>query len=124
MSTKKNQRKASPEPRLHNAADFKSIYVNFVQTAANVTDISIMAGEASPSETGVPEIEMKVRLVVAPIQAKVMLGMLLEVIRQYEEKFGKIAMPAPMAAQMAARGMTDLGNPESSMEMVRAGGPA
>jgi hypothetical protein len=118
MSTKKNQGKVSLRPQFRNAADYKSIYVNFVQTAANATDISIMAGEASPSETGVPEIEMKVRLVVGPIQAKIMLGMLFEVVQQYEKQFGRIAMPAPMAAQMAARGMTDLENPGGSTEGV------
>jgi hypothetical protein len=100
MSAKKNKTKSSPEPHIRNAADFRSIYVNFAQTAANPTDITLGVGEAGPTQTGVVEIEMKARLVMAPMQAKIVLGMLFHIIRQYEAQFGKIEIPSVVASQL------------------------
>ena len=101
MSAKTNKIKSSPQPQIRNAADFKTIYVNFAQTAANPMDISLGVGEASPTNTGIVEVEMKARLVMAPLQAKIMLGMLVQVIRQYENQFGKIVIPTAIAAQLS-----------------------
>jgi len=99
---KTNKTKSSPEPQIRNAADFKSIYVNFAQTAASPTDITLGVGEAGPTQTGVVEVEMKARLVMAPMQAKIMLGMLFHIIRQYEGQFGKIEIPALVSSQLTA----------------------
>lgn len=100
MSAKSNK-KSSPQPQIRNAADFKTIYVNFAQTAASPMDISLGVGEAGPTNTGVVEVEMKARLVMAPMQAKVMLGMLFQVIKQYEDQFGKIVIPGVVASEVA-----------------------
>jgi uncharacterized protein DUF3467 len=101
MSAKANK-KSSPQPQIRNAADFRTIYVNFAQTAANVMDISLGVGEAGPTQAGVAEVEMKARLVMAPLQAKIMLGMLFQVIQQYETQFGKIMIPDAVASQFVA----------------------
>jgi hypothetical protein len=63
---------------------------------------------------------MKARLVVAPLQAKIMLGMLFQVIQQYEQKFGAIAIPPVVAAQLAAavRGIAALESHNNSTEGV------
>jgi hypothetical protein len=102
MSAKANKKKSSPQPQIRNAADFRTIYVNFAQTAASPMDISLGVGEAGPTNTGTVEVEMKARLVMAPVQAKVMLGMFFQVIQQYEKQFGKIAIPDAVAAQLMA----------------------
>lgn len=109
MSTKKNE-KSSPQPHIHNAADFKSIYVNFVQSAASATDISIGVGETMPTQTGVIDVEIKARLVMAPLQAKITVGMLVQAIRQYEKQYGEIVIPLALSAQLsvAAFGTTVL----------------
>jgi hypothetical protein len=107
MSAKTNKTKSSPKHQIRNAADFKSIYVNFAQTAASPADISLGVGETMPTQTGITDVEIKARLVMAPVQAKIMLGMLYQVIQQYEQQFGKIAIPPVLAAQLsvaAARG--------------------
>jgi hypothetical protein len=101
MSEKTNK-KSSPQSQIHDAPDFKSIYTNFAQTAAGPTDISIRVGEASPSDTGIVGVEMKVRLVMAPLQAKIMAGMLVQVIQQYEKQFGKITIPQEVLSQLPA----------------------
>jgi hypothetical protein len=102
MSAKTNNTKSRPESQIRNAADFKSIYTNFAQTAASPADISLGVGEAMPTPAGIVEVEMKVRLVMAPMQAKIMLAMLFNVIRQYEGQFGSIVIPPVVAAQLAA----------------------
>jgi hypothetical protein len=100
--SKKGPRKAVSEPSVHNAPDFKSVYVNFVQTAASPTDISIGVGEASPTQTGIADLEMKARLVMAPLQAKIMVAMLIQAIQQYEKQFGEIVIPLALSAQLSA----------------------
>ena len=100
MSAKTNKTKSSPEPHIRNAADFKSIYVNFAQTAASPADISLGVGEAGPTLEGVVEVEMKARLVMAPMQAKILVAMLVHVIRQSEGQFGKIMIPPVVASQL------------------------
>jgi len=99
----------TPKANVHNSTDFKSIYVNFAQTAAGPTDISIGVGEALPTETGIPDIEIKARLVMAPLQAKIMLALIYQVVQQYEQQFGKIVVPPVIASQM----MPELANPHS-----------
>ncbi len=102
MSAKVTKKKSSLQPQIHNAADFKSIYVNFAQTAAGVQDISLGVGEAIPTQTGVVDVEIKARLVMAPIQAKIMVALLVQVIQQYEKQYGKIVMPSVLAGQFPA----------------------
>ena len=120
MSAKTNTKKSSPQPPIRNAADFKSIYVNFAQTAAGPTDISLGVGEAGPTQAGIVEVEMKARLVMAPLQAKIMLMMLVQVIQQYEKQFGKIAIPGALSAQFSGdmRNGSPLGGGDSKTEGV------
>lgn len=115
MSAKTNK-KGSPQPRIRNATDFKTIYVNFAQTAASAMDISLGVGEAGPTQDGVVEVEMRARLVMAPLQAKIMIGMLFQVIQQYEKQFGKIAVPPVVASQLIAPmpGASDMDKEEST----------
>jgi hypothetical protein len=109
MSTKK---KSPRQPQFRNSADFNSLYVNFMQTAASPMDISIGVGETSPTETGVVDVEMKARLVMAPLQAKVMVTMLVHAIKQFEAQFGEIAIPAALSMGQVA----DLKEGEHSTE--------
>jgi hypothetical protein len=105
MSATANKKKpptTTPAPGFHNADDFKSVYINFVQTAATPLDISLFVGDANPTPSGVPEIEMKLRLVMAPMQAKVMLTMLFQVIKQYEEQYTKIVIPPNLVGDLPA----------------------
>ena len=117
---KKDAAKETPKANIHKAVDFKSIYVNYIQTASSASDISIGIGETSPTPTGIVDVEMKARLVVAPLQAKIMLGMLFQVIQQYENKFGVIAIPPVVAEQLAAavRGISALESHNDSTEGV------
>ena len=97
----KTNKNSSPQPQIHNAPDFKSIYVNFVQTAASATDISIGVGETSPTQTGATDLEMKARIVVAPLQAKIMAAMLFQAIQQFEKQYGEIVIPLAVSTQLA-----------------------
>jgi hypothetical protein len=101
MTTNKTKKNPSQQqPELFRSADFKSLYTNFAQTSASPADISLVVGEASPSESGTAIVEMKARLVMAPIQAKVLLGMLAHVIQQYETQFGQIVIPDAVLSQL------------------------
>lgn len=99
-ANKKKSPESIPAPQFRNAPDFKSVYVNFVQSAATPVDISLIVGDANPTPSGVPDIEMKLRLIMAPLQAKIMVAMLHQVIRQYEEQYGKIPIPPGLVAQL------------------------
>jgi len=59
-------------------------------------------GEASPTQTGIADLEMKARLVMAPLQAKIMVAMLIQAIQQYEKQFGEIVIPLALSAQLSA----------------------
>jgi hypothetical protein len=111
MSAKTNK-KSPPQPQIYNAADFKSIYVNFVQTAASPTDISIGIGETSPTQTGATNLEMKARIVMAPLQAKIMAAMLVQAIQQFEKQYGEIVIPPAVSTQLAVPVLKGRHSPE------------
>jgi hypothetical protein len=82
-----------PELKMRKAPDFKSHYVNWAQTTFSPFDISLLVAEFSPLEQGVFDVEQKVRLNFHPSEAKVIAGMLIQALAQYEQQFGKVTVP-------------------------------
>ncbi len=90
------------------SADFKTVYANWVQTGFGPFDISLLFGDAVPSDLAVFEVEHKVRVQLNPAEAKILVAMLAECVNNYEKVFGKIHIPV----QLAQSGVT--GNEEEN----------
>ncbi len=102
------------QPSILAAPDLRSIYVNWIQLAGGATDFMMTVGEARPLQQGGAEVEQRARLFFTPVQAKVIVAMLGNAIREYEKKFGPINMPALLAEQINAH----LGGEENKTEVV------
>ena len=101
MTTKKQTGGAqTPKMQVRNSPDFRSLYVNWVQTAVSPMDISMVVGEASPIGSGSFEVEQKARLMLSPLEAKIIVAMLLTAVKGYETQYGEIRVPESLAAQM------------------------
>jgi hypothetical protein len=75
------------------APDFKNIYANFVQAQFSAFDFSLMIGEMmGPGSDGKTMIQQKVRVVMSPMEIKIMLTLLTKGVQQYEKQFGEISV--------------------------------
>jgi hypothetical protein len=78
--------------------EFKHLYVNFVQASFTPFDISLMMGEVMGLDAkGQQVINQKARVVTSAAEAKVLMFVLANTIRQWEAQFGKIALPPGQA---------------------------
>jgi hypothetical protein len=86
--------KRQPEATVSYAPDYKNVYTNFVQGQFSPFDMSFMIGEAlGPGPDGKQMILQKVRITMAPMEAKIVLMILANAIQKYEEQFGKLSIP-------------------------------
>ncbi len=99
MPTKKKSSAVAPQQIqavFETAADFKLIYANFIQSAFSPLDVAFVFGEVMHADQGSQSILTKVRVTMTPAEAKLFRGIISDTIRNYEEKFGEIAVPAIM----------------------------
>jgi hypothetical protein len=85
------------------ADDFRTIYVNWVQIAAGPIDLSIILSEAHPSGPTGFEVENKTRVMITPLQSKILLAILANTLQGYEAQFGEIKIPSELATQLASQ---------------------
>jgi hypothetical protein len=103
MKTKKPKTTQTVSPENRNpmqdasfvfAPDFKSVYTNFVQGQFSPFDMSFMIGEAlGPGPDGKQMIQQKVRITMAPMEAKIFLMIIANAVQNYEAQFGKLSIP-------------------------------
>jgi hypothetical protein len=76
------------------APDFKTVYTNFIQGQFSPFDMSFMIGEAlGPGPDGKQMILEHLRIIMAPMEAKIFLMIIANGLKRYEEQFGKISVP-------------------------------
>jgi hypothetical protein len=76
------------------ATDFKTVYTNFIQGQFSPFDMSFLIAEAlGPGPDGRPMILQKVRITMAPMEAKILLMIIADGLKKYEDQFGKISIP-------------------------------
>jgi hypothetical protein len=74
--------------------EFRHLYVNFVQASFTPFDVSLMMGEVMGfDDKGQQVINQKARVVMSAAEAKVLMYVLANTVRQWETAFGKITMP-------------------------------
>jgi hypothetical protein len=84
-----------PRTRVVRSPHFRTIYTNFVQSSFTPFDISVTLSEnAGFNESEEIVIEQQARLVMAPLEARVLLRVLDNTIKLHERQFGKIPDPA------------------------------
>ncbi len=107
--TPKSEKEAPQQPKVsfREAPDFKSIYVNWIQTATSQLEIVMIVAEMHPLGPemhplgpGGIEVEQKARVMMHPLQAKIVVEMLQNAIRSYEENYGEIKIPGGILAQV------------------------
>jgi Protein of unknown function (DUF3467) len=79
--------------QIRKAADFRSIYTNWVQASHTPFDISLTLGEAVSVDANQFEVEQSARVVFSPLEAKIALVMLAGTIKAFESSFGTIVVP-------------------------------
>ncbi len=93
MIAKKNLKQKPPvKQEIRKSPDFGSIYANWIQAQFSMNELSLLIGEAF-SANGILEIEQKARIVIAPLQAKLLTAILAKVVTTYEQQNGKINIP-------------------------------
>ena len=75
------------------APDFKTIYTNFVNAGLSPLDIILMVGEAiGPGPDGKPAILQRAKIIMTPVEAKIVCAILEDAVARYEKQFGKIVV--------------------------------
>jgi hypothetical protein len=92
---RKKQLTAKPAPKqeIKQSADFKSIYANWVQGSFSPHDVWVIFGESFPNGPQSAIVEQKARVIVSPLEAKLLAMILGKIVGAYEEQFGKLVVP-------------------------------
>jgi flagellar protein FlaG len=88
-----------PNIRLVNAADYRDTYANSIQIRVSVWDFLLVFGRLQPVTTQEVEVQNFQGIYLSPQQAKALLTILEQNVRQYEGTFGEIKLDPSMAAQ-------------------------
>jgi Protein of unknown function (DUF3467) len=99
--TPRKKRSAPPPPpqaevkqEIRRSPDFKSIYANWAQTSFSPYEITLLVGEATQSATpNLVEIEQRARITFSPLEAKLVMAFLQNVLTKYEGQYGRVAIP-------------------------------
>jgi hypothetical protein len=78
------------------AEGYFSAYSNNVAFSTNAFDFSLVFGEMTDITPGKLRIEQKVRIVMTPIHARLLLQVLQQQVDSYESQFGPINVPASL----------------------------
>jgi len=88
-----------PNIRLVNAADYRDGYANSVQVRVSVWDFLLVFGRLQPLTTQEVEVQNFQGIYLSPQQAKALLTILEQNVRQYEGTFGEIKLDPSITAQ-------------------------
>jgi len=90
----------SPQPniRLVNAPDYRDGYANSVQIRVSVWDFLLIFGRLQPLSAQEVEVTNFQGIYLSPQQAKALLMILEQNVRQYESTFGEIKLDPGIAA--------------------------
>jgi hypothetical protein len=90
----------SPQPniRLVNAPEYRDGYANSVQVRVSVWDFLLVFGRLQPLTTQEVEVQNFQGIYLSPQQAKALLTILEQNVRQYEGTFGEIKIDPGMTA--------------------------
>ena len=87
-------------PVITNAPDFKSLYTNFAQSGFTGFDIYVIFGEAAgPNPDGTMPVEMKAKVTMTPVEAKLVALIIAASVQKYEAQFGKITVPKGLGVE-------------------------
>ncbi|MGC2743323.1 MAG: DUF3467 domain-containing protein [Candidatus Angelobacter sp.] len=88
-----------PNIRLVNAADYRDTYANSIQIRVSVWDFLLVFGRLHPLNAQEVEVQNFQGIYLSPQQAKALLTILEQNVRQYEGTFGEIKLDPNIAAQ-------------------------
>jgi Protein of unknown function (DUF3467) len=88
-----------PNIRLVNAADYRDTYANSIQIRVSVWDFLLVFGRLQPVTAQEVEVQNFQGIYLSPQQAKALLTILEQNVRQYEGTFGEIKLDPNIAAQ-------------------------
>lgn len=91
----------APQPniRLVNASDYRDGYANSVQVRVSVWDFLLVFGRLQPLTAQEVEVQNFQGIYLSPQQAKALLTILEQNVRQYESTFGEIKLDPGITAQ-------------------------
>ena len=104
QSSQQQERRAMsipPQPniRLTNTADYRDSYANSVQIRVSVWDFLLVFGRLQPITVQEVEVQNFQGIYLSPQQAKALLTILEQNVRQYEGTFGEIKLDPGLTAQ-------------------------
>jgi flagellar protein FlaG len=88
-----------PNIRLVNAADYRDSYANSIQIRVSVWDFLLVFGRLQPVTAQDVEVQNFQGIYLSPQQAKALLTILEQNVRQYEGTFGEIKLDPNITAQ-------------------------
>jgi hypothetical protein len=88
-----------PNIRLVNAADYRDTYANSIQIRVSVWDFLLVFGRLQPVTAQEVEVQNFQGIYLSPQQAKALLTILEQNVRQYEGTFGEIKLDPNITAQ-------------------------
>jgi Protein of unknown function (DUF3467) len=88
-----------PNIRLVNAPDYRDTYANSIQIRVSVWDFLLVFGRLQPVTAQEVEVQNFQGIYLSPQQAKALLTILEQNVRQYEGTFGEIKLDPGIAAQ-------------------------
>jgi hypothetical protein len=85
-----------PQPKLQlvNSADYRESYANSVQMRVNLWDFFLMFGTVNQTAPDAVTIQNFQGIYISPPQAKALLNVLQQNLKQYEAAFGEIRLEA------------------------------
>lgn len=75
------------------APDFKTIYTNFVESGYGPFDISLLLSQSVVSSNDIVLTHLA-RVMMSPAEAQILIGILQETLKNYEQTWGKIVPPS------------------------------
>jgi hypothetical protein len=88
-----------PNIRLVNSADYRDTYANSIQIRVSVWDFLLVFGRLQPVTAQEVEVQNFQGIYLSPQQAKALLTILEQNVRQYEGTFGEIKLDPNITAQ-------------------------
>src|SRR3954466_1435876 len=88
-----------PNIRLVNATDYRDTYANSIQIRVSVWDFLLVFGRLQPVNAQEVEVQNFQGIYLSPQQAKALLTILEQNVRQYEGTFGEIKLDPNITAQ-------------------------
>ena len=72
---------------------YRSIYVNNTSFQSNAFDFAMIFGEIQEADEKKVTVSQEVKVIMSPLHAKVFSGVMLQNLKNYEDRFGEIKVP-------------------------------